>query len=319
LRSIRAGEGNDDDNDNEPLPEPEADDDEPEIDPALRNDKGKGVDMGEVAENTENTKDDENKADDRAEEIQILQLHSQHPIISYKGRVFVGSWAEIIGTEAIFVSRENDRPLPALRHLDGNVDFLGASASRIATKEYIVKPKNIREDPLAAIKQGWDFRIPVGKDKSGDRSAQTGLLETIAALKKRKGETGQVTVWAQDGEGQDFKDKRDPDYKPRRRRRLLNEDGEEVIPKREKRRASGRRGGRPRLRTGRVRGTAAEMMTSATSKVREGQSAARGGNLSTPTPSRWNELHGRDDEEMDQEDDQSMTEDDEDEDMSIAD
>ncbi|KAG5658297.1 hypothetical protein KAF25_007248 [Fusarium avenaceum] len=321
LRSIRAGEGDDDDddNDNEPLPEPEADEDEPEIDPALRNDKGKGVDMGKVAENTENTKDDENKVDDRTEEIQILQLHSQHPIISYKGRTFVGSWAEIIGTEAIFVSREDDQPLPALRHLDGNVDFLSASASRIATKEYIVKPKNIREDPLAAIKQGWDFRIPVGKDKSGDRSAQTGLLETIAALKKRKGETGQVTVWAQDGEGQDFKDKRDPDYKPRRRRRLLNEDGEEVIPKREKRRASGRRGGRPRLRAGRVRGTAAEIMTPATSKAREGQSAARGGNLSTPTPSRWNELHGRDDEEMEQEDDQSMTEDDEDEDMSIAD
>ncbi|KAM0344719.1 hypothetical protein ACHAPU_007314 [Fusarium lateritium] len=319
LRSVRAGEGNDEDNDNEPLPEPEADDDEPEIDPALRKEKEKGADMGETAGNTENTKDDENKAHDEVEEIQILQLHSEHPIISYKGRGFVGSWAEIIGTEAIFVSRENDQALPALRHLDGEVDFLGASASRIATKEYIVKPRNIREDPLAAIKEEWDLRIPVGKDKSGDRATQTKLLETVGALKKRKGETGHVTVWAQDGEGQDFKDKRDPDYKPRRRRRLFNEDGEEVIPKRQKRRASGRRGGRPRLRAGRGRGTAVDTMASASSTVREPQSAARGGNLSTPTPSRWNELHGREDDEIDQEDDQSITEDDEDEDISMVD
>ncbi|KAL4725295.1 hypothetical protein ACLX1H_007442 [Fusarium chlamydosporum] len=314
-RGLRAAEDNDDDNDNEPLPEPEADDDEPEIDPALSNDKGKGVDRGDAVDDT---KENGNKSRGEAEDIQILELHSQHPIISYKGRTFEGSWAEVVGTEAIFASRDNENPLPALRRLEGNVDFLGACASRIATKETIGKPNVIREDPLAAIREEWNIRIPVGKDRSGERAQQTRFLENLMALKKRKGETDQVTVWAKDGEGQNFKDNRDPDYKPRRRRRLLNEDGEEVIPKRERRRPSGRRGGRPRLRAGQGRGRGSEAgSTSLTPSQMEGSYME--GNLSTPTPSRWNELHGREDDEMDQDDYQSETDDDDDEDMSMAD
>ncbi|KAF5974983.1 hypothetical protein FCOIX_7936 [Fusarium coicis] len=318
LRGVHAGD--DDDNDNEPLPEREADDDEPEIDPALSNDKdkGKAVDRGEPEDDT---RDDVDKTRDEDENIQILELHSEKPVISYKGRTFEGSWAEVIGTEAIFTARDSDRPLPALRHLDGNIDFLGACASRIATKETVVKPKTIREDPLAAIREEWNIRIPVGKDRSGERAEQTRFLENLMAIKKRNKEKDQVTVWAKDGEGQDFKDNRDPDYKPRRRRRLLNEDGEEVIPKRERRRASGRRGGRPRLRPGVVRGRGSTAPTP--SATRDLESIVHEGNMSTPTPSRWNELHGRADEYMDHSDDEDDTveedEEDDDEDMTMAD
>ncbi|KAG9502873.1 hypothetical protein J7337_005708 [Fusarium musae] len=318
LRGVHAED--DDDNDNEPLPEREADDDEPEIDPALSNDKdkGKAVDRGEPEDDT---RDDVDKTRDENENIQILELHSEKPVISYKGRTFEGSWAEVIGTEAIFTARDSDRPLPALRHLDGNIDFLGACASRIATKETVVKPKMIREDPLAAIREEWNIRIPVGKDRSGERAEQTRFLENLMAIKKRNKEKDQVTVWAKDGEGQDFKDNRDPDYKPRRRRRLLNEDGEEVIPKRERRRASGRRGGRPRLRPGVVRGRGPTAPTR--SATRDLESTVHEGNMSTPTPSRWNELHGRADEYMDHSDDEDDTdeedEEDDDEDMTMAD
>ncbi|KAJ4267761.1 hypothetical protein NW762_003876 [Fusarium torreyae] len=321
LRGIHAGDDNDDENDNEPLPEPEADDDGPEIDPALSNDKGKGVNRGDTVDDA---RDDGNKAHDENEDIQILELHSRNPIISYKGRVFEGSWAEIIGTEAIFAPRDTEHPLPALRHLEGNVDFLGACASRISTSESIVKPKIIREDPLAAIREEWNIRIPVGKDRSGERAQQTRFLENLMALKKRKGETDQVTVWAKDGEGKDFKDNRDPDYKPRRRRRLLNEDGEEVIPKREQRRASGRRGGRPRLRAGRGRGrgSAGDSIAPVPSTTRGLESPAHEGTLSTPTPSRWNDFYGREDEDMEQDEDNDIpsdTDEEDDEDMSMAD
>ncbi|KAF5533691.1 hypothetical protein FPHYL_13577 [Fusarium phyllophilum] len=324
LRGVHVGDDNDDDNDNEPLPEREADDDDPEIDPALSNDKdkgkGKAVDRGEPEDDT---RDDVDKTRGENENIQILELHSEKPVISYKGRTFEGSWAEVIGTEAIFATRDSDRPLPALRHLDGNIDFLGACASRIATKETVVKPKIIREDPLAAIRDEWNIRIPVGKDRSGERAEQTRFLENLMAIKKRNKEKDQVTVWAKDGEGQDFKDNRDPDYKPRRRRRLLNEDGEEVIPKRERRRASGRRGGRPRLRPGVARGRGSTAPTP--SATRDMESTVHEGNMSTPTPSRWNELHGRADEYMDHSGDEDDTdeedneEEEDEEDMAMAD
>ncbi|KAL6415316.1 hypothetical protein AUP68_01865 [Ilyonectria robusta] len=245
------------DNDNdEPLPEPEADDDEPEIDPELLN-KGKGVDRGEGDGGHENDKAQDD--DERTEDIQILELHSKNPVISYKGRVFEGEWAEVIGTEAIFANHDNGTPLPALRHLEKNLDLLGASASRILTTEKVLKPKIRTEDPLAAIREEWNIRIPVGKDRTGERAQQTRFLENLIALKKKKGETDQVTVYAKDGEGKDFKDTRDPDYKPRRRRRIFNEDGEEVIPLRERRRG-GRRIGRPRGR-GRGRGGVAATPT----------------------------------------------------------
>ncbi|KAM5352533.1 hypothetical protein ACJ41O_005255 [Fusarium nematophilum] len=315
LRGTHGPEGhgdNDDENDNEPLPEPEADDDEPDIDPELHNiDKGKGVDTGDVRE-------DGDKTQEETEDIQILELHSKNPIIAYKGRVFEGQWAEIIGTETIFAMRDGENPLPALRHLDGNVDFLAACASRIITKENVLKPKVSKEDPLAAIREEWNIRIPVGKDRSGERAQQTRFLENLIALKKKKGEIDQVTVWAKDGEGKDFKDNRDPDYKPRRRRRMLNEDGEEVIPKREQRRASGRRGGRPRGR-GRGRRVTATSIAVSSSRTRDLSSPVREGNLSTPTPGRWKDLDDREDDDMDEdEDNDDQSDSDQDADMSMG-
>ncbi|KAI5467142.1 hypothetical protein BGZ63DRAFT_332135, partial [Mariannaea sp. PMI_226] len=296
----------DNENDDEPIPEPEADDDERDIDPELHA-KGKSVDRGDA--NDKDKARAQEEEDDQAEDIQILDLHSKNPIISYKGRAFQGEWAEVIGTEAIFAHRDNDNPLPALRHLDKNLDLLGASASRILTTEKILKPKVPREDPLAAIRDEWNIRIPVGKDRTGERAQQTRFLENLIALKMKKGETDQVTVYARDGRGKDFKDSRDPDYKPRRRRRMLNEDGEEVIPKRDRRRG-GRRVGRPGSRAGRVRGEVSGTRT-ATSTADINNAASGSNALSTPTPSKWDELYGREDDgEEDENDD-----DDDDEDM----
>ncbi|KAH6891379.1 hypothetical protein B0T10DRAFT_310814 [Thelonectria olida] len=307
----------DNDNDDEPLPEPEADDDEPDIDPELH-DKGKGVDR--EGDNDNDKAQGNNEDNDQVEDIQVLDLHSNNPIISYKGRVFEGEWAEVIGTEAIFAHRDTEKPLPALRRLDKNLDLLAASASRILTKEKILKPSVPKEDPLAAIREEWNIRIPVGKDRTGERAEQTRFLENLIALKIKKGETDRVTVYARDGEGKDFKDSRDPDYKPRRRRRLLNEDGEEVIPKRDRRRGL-RRVGRPRIRLGRVRGGAAA--AAPTAPAIDVGAVVNGSNvLSTPTPDRWEELDEREDEDDEDEDDnddedmEDSSESDEDEDMT---
>ncbi|KAK0629428.1 TFIIIC subunit-domain-containing protein [Bombardia bombarda] len=75
------------------------------------------------------------------EEIQILDLHSKEPIVSYRNHVFRGSWAENIGTEMIFTPHDDEAHLPALRHLSQNIDLLAASASRINFKEITLVPK----------------------------------------------------------------------------------------------------------------------------------------------------------------------------------
>ncbi|KAJ6787118.1 hypothetical protein PWT90_10929 [Aphanocladium album] len=103
------------------------------------------------------------------DDIQILELHSDHPLISYRGRLFEGEWAEIIGTEALLTRHDVNNPLPALRQVPGGIDILGAVSSRIVTKEKIATARQKDQDPLAATRAQWNIHIPPGKDRTGER------------------------------------------------------------------------------------------------------------------------------------------------------
>lgn len=207
------GSQSDDDDEDNDDGEPEGqdggdegdDDDGPPLDPELlaasksmeteRRAAKKGKDDGDD--------DEEEEEAEVLEDIQILELHSANPIISYRGRVFEGQWAEVIGTEAILARHDKGKPLPALRNLADKVDVLAASSSRIMTTEKVLKPKVAEEDTLAPIKEEWNIRVPRGKDKTGERALQANFLENLIALKKKKGQTDQVTVYATDGAGKD--------------------------------------------------------------------------------------------------------------------
>ncbi|PTB68661.1 hypothetical protein BBK36DRAFT_1111995 [Trichoderma citrinoviride] len=323
----RNGQGNDRDDEENPEPEQnplgeerEENAEDANIDPRLRamgdagrndatkptkhgrKDKGKGKEkeVETAIAVTEATADDVERADEPLEEIQILELHSHNPIISYRGRVFEGQWAEVIGTEAILADRDakDAAQLPALRHLPGGVDILGACSSRLLTTEKILKPKVAQEDSLAAIREEWNIRIPPGKDRTGERAQQLRFLENLIALKKKRGDPDEVTVYALDGPGKDFDDRKGPDFKPRRKKPSLgvdqsNEAGQdERRERRYTRRSQGRRGGR-RRRAFAARGGSAATDRSAGSNLDSNT-------LSTPTPSHWDELFGiQEDEDED--------------------
>lgn len=218
--------------------------------------------------------------------IQILDLHSHHPIISYKGRVFEGQWAEVIGTEAILSHHDKENQLPALRHLPGNVDLLAASSARIMTKEKVMKPNQPEEDSLAAVRKEWYIRIPYGKDKHGERAKQAHFLERLIALKLKKGETDQVTVYAKVGDGKNFRDDRDPDFRPRRKKPMEDADAEYDEHGKRKRKRSGRPAGRPRTKHQGV----------LKASLRDGGPAMP----STPTPQQWKDLDSFYEEEEDE-------------------
>ncbi|XP_044716941.1 TFIIIC subunit domain-containing protein [Hirsutella rhossiliensis] len=234
----QSDDDNDDDNDDDGEPDGQGggdgdgdddggDDDGPPLDPELLA-ASKSMEMErQAAEKEKETAQEKEQDDDEEEEegtealedIQILDLHSANPIISYRGRVFEGQWAEVIGTEAILARHDKGKPLPALRHLADKVDVLAASSSRIMTTEKVLKPKLAAEDTLAPIKEEWNIRIPRGKDRTGERALQVDFLEKLIALKKKKGQTDQVTVYATDGAGKDWNDRHGPDYKQRVKKR----------------------------------------------------------------------------------------------------
>ncbi|KAK6950795.1 hypothetical protein Daesc_007320 [Daldinia eschscholtzii] len=135
-------------------------------------------------------------------EVQILDLDTKNPIISYKGRVYSGQWNQNIGTELLMTKRDYENPLPALRQLDHDVDLLAASCARINVKEKQLKPKDAtikRQRDANAFKERQTTQpaVPPAEKWAGpERVAQGDFLEKFIALKKRLGETDEVTVIA---------------------------------------------------------------------------------------------------------------------------
>lgn len=235
---------------------------------AARKNKGKGPARPSRAQTIDD--DDTQQGEDEqqppaeataegGEEIQIMELHSHHPVISYRGRVFEASWAEVIGTEMLFTAHDSSNPLPTLRELAGNVDILAASCARLITKEKKLKPKDGEEDRFAAARAEHNIKVPVGRDPTGERAQQARFLENLMALKKMRGDTDNVTIYAKDGEGKDFDDSKAPDYKPRRKKAATQSASQRGTPAR-----AGGRGGRQESR-----------------------------GLSTPTPAHWEHLSQR--------------------------
>ena len=139
------------------------------------------------------------------DKIQILELHSEHPLVSYRGMAFRGTWAENIGTELIFASRDdsandNNNPPPALRHLADDLDLIAASSSRVNFAHVELKPKKkaartteIELQPERYKNNGGVY-VHVHSDKYGVRRPQANFLEDLTTLKRKRGETDEVTI-----------------------------------------------------------------------------------------------------------------------------
>ncbi|KAJ1333822.1 TFIIIC subunit triple barrel domain-containing protein [Microdochium nivale] len=86
----------------------------------------------------------EEEEEDEAEldEVQIMELHSANPVISYRGRVYAAQWHQNIGTEFLLTRHDDDSHLPVLRHLDDGVDLLAASSARISVAQKELKRKD---------------------------------------------------------------------------------------------------------------------------------------------------------------------------------
>ncbi|RYP60192.1 hypothetical protein DL769_008216 [Monosporascus sp. CRB-8-3] len=159
-----------------------------------------------------------------AEKVQIMELHSPNPVISYKGRVYEGQWSRHVGTELLLTRRDhncegeggggsgsnnpNPNPtsntLPALRHLDNGVDLLAASCARITVTQREPERREDTEEgrrrrtrlSLPEEREAMATRIPPPETAKPSRARvdQAHFLARLIALKKRKGETDEVAV-----------------------------------------------------------------------------------------------------------------------------
>ncbi|KAI0399824.1 hypothetical protein F4802DRAFT_587847 [Xylaria palmicola] len=251
-----------------------------------------GNSLGDQHGRRPSTREDDEDFANR-ERVQILELHSENPIISYKGRVFSGQWCENTTTELLMTRHDDHNPLPVLRHLDEGVDLLAASSSRITVTEQKFKPKaSERERQRASAHLPQTVIPPVDLKASQERIDQRNFLADLIALKRRKGEVDDVTVIARSMQGKRAKAK-PKGTRTHRRGRWAHPDKLHPVRGLEDR---PRRGGR-RKGSGRARGKWAlfpleepprDSASAASSRLdspAEGESG-----ISTPTPSRWEDL-----------------------------
>ncbi|KAI0164480.1 hypothetical protein GGR52DRAFT_575835 [Hypoxylon sp. FL1284] len=227
-------------------------------------------------------------ADDDADDhqVQIIELHSENPVISYKGRVYQGQWSENIGTEFLMTRRDEDMPLPALLHLDHDVELLGASSARVTVDEIELRARerpNKRRRKINYTKEANAMRPivpPAERWATQTRRDQGSFLASLIELKKRRGETDEVTVIAK---GTDLRVNHNRSRKRKGHRGKFN---------------------LPHLR-GPRRPRGADLLR--TLSIREHSPAAPSSNASplgpdagsTPTPRRWEDLEGQEDYEGD--------------------
>jgi hypothetical protein len=133
---------------------------------------------------------------DGDEYIQILDLESDNPLVTYRDHVFTCQWAQNIGTELLFATHEdNHGELETLRRLPNNVDLLAAISSRITSTTATVVPKSTRPHQIATEATG-PLVESVSAAASEERKSQARFLESLMAIKARKKEKDEVTVVA---------------------------------------------------------------------------------------------------------------------------
>ncbi|KAL2130948.1 hypothetical protein VTI74DRAFT_5731 [Chaetomium olivicolor] len=255
---------------------------------------------------------DKEQGDKPAEQIQILELHSKEPIVSYRNHVFRGSWCENIGTEMIFTPHDDNTPLPALRHLNQNIDLIAASATRINFQEATLTPKErntgpgnlflgvayCEEDIPERYKRNGGIYVHIGGDKSGQRQPQAHFLEDLIELKRKRGETDEVTVQPLETRQNKLMVE---DEEEERRRRKLRQDHARNVRWRDKRREERELGlGSPERnyvpRMGGRRGWPRRARRAALIRRDSGAISRfaprpdRSGGGSTPTPAHWSDI-----------------------------
>ena len=146
--------------------------------------------------------------------IQILDFHSPNPIISYRNQIYSCDWTSTIGTDILITAPELNDPHPVLRQGPG-VSVLAATRLKLSgrpvqldsrqTKSSGTQSNDSKSAPDSSSKpntipdgkQVTSVKIPDGLAPNRARQNQANFLQRLIAVKAVKGETDEVTVYAQ--------------------------------------------------------------------------------------------------------------------------
>ena len=144
--------------------------------------------------------------------IQILDLHTQNPLISYQNQLYSCQWTSTLGTDILLTAPAPNFPHPVLREKP-NVSVLATSSiklmgrpaqlvSRIRAEEADSTSTPAPDTPIASAQptnpeNPTPVKIPLGAAPTRARQTQASFLERLMAIKAKKGEKDSVTIYTQ--------------------------------------------------------------------------------------------------------------------------
>ncbi|KAM0800751.1 hypothetical protein BDR22DRAFT_889110 [Usnea florida] len=176
--------------------------------------------------------------------IQILDLHTLNPIVSYRNQMYSCEWTSTLGTDLILTTPTPDFPHPILREKP-DVSVLAASRIKLMGRPaQIANRHGAKEDGqqtppapepsttlpnTASAENHIPFKIPLGPMTNPARQKQANFLERFMALKAKKGEKDSITIQTQ-------KVNQGSGWRSQRKASEAREDGDdEVTPKQSRR------------------------------------------------------------------------------------
>ncbi|KAL8703332.1 MAG: hypothetical protein Q9201_003496, partial [Fulgogasparrea decipioides] len=132
--------------------------------------------------------------------IQILDFHTQNPLISYNSQIYSCTWGSTVGTDIVLASPSSLAEIPFAvtpLHTSPDVVVLSTSCVKLTARPVTVTP---RTDAPPSQDQATDSSrptIPLDASASNTKRKQASFLESLMVIKAAKGETDEVTVHAQ--------------------------------------------------------------------------------------------------------------------------
>ena len=271
---------------------------------------------GAEAETGAEAEADTEEFQEAEERIQITDLHTKNPIISYQNQIYSCNWTTAIGTDLLLTPPDSESPFPVATCEQG-FNVLATTGIKLVGRPVQLVPRlDVRADKTKAssIQKSDDHldtrfdnegqpdshtHIPVGREEGRAKHNQAKFLERLIAAKTAKGEIDMVTVHTRRTAGTGWRSRlqdADPaplgDEKDRKRNRGSDEERqtsrEATAPGgRASEQVRGRRIGRPRGRSSKR--AIGGLFRDYRPTVGDTEGADIRG-ISNSTPRSWNEL-----------------------------
>ncbi|KAF3484251.1 uncharacterized protein GIQ15_03575 [Arthroderma uncinatum] len=137
--------------------------------------------------------------------VQIMDLHTSNPIVSYGNQIFSCSWADMIGTELMF-SRAPERlpnSLPPLWRHEDDCELLCANRVRVVgQKANLISSSGggqnvLGNDPAEAsrVAASNQARFLARLAKAKHAKGETDMIRTVFPLRKNQNLEGKIEGW----------------------------------------------------------------------------------------------------------------------------